>query len=367
MAKQLQLTIPEPCHEGWEKMTPSEKGRFCASCQKQVVDFSAMSDRQLAEFFKKSRGQSVCGHFMTEQLDRAIDIPKKRIPWVRYFFQFTLPAFLLSLKASAQKTGNKPSISNAKIVNQPANPVLTDEMKTNSSGVCSDLKDTAFVIRNADPEDQRILVRGYVSPRYLSIFNIKGVVTNEMGEPLPGATLLVKGTKIGVPAGNNGEFGISVRMPNDPLILQASYVGHELMEIPIDRSRNDSLKIILKMDRSQFTDGLIIVAPRIKKEIKNVPLMPVATNENNSSFKVFPNPVSRGANLKINSKKMPEGDYGLFLLDQSGQSVYQQETRIEAYAKQFNIEVPEVTAGSYFLVLVNKKTGKKFTEKLIIQ
>jgi hypothetical protein len=367
MAKQLQLTVPEPCHEGWEKMTPSEKGRFCASCQKQVVDFSVMSDRQVAEFFKKSQGGSVCGHFMTGQLDRAIDIPKKRIPWVRYFFQFTLPAFLLSLKASAQKTGNKPEISNTKNVNQTTNALLIDEMKKNGSGVCSDLKDTALVFRNANPQDQRILIRGYVSPRYLSIAKIKGVVTDEMGQPLPGATLFVKGTKIGVAAGNNGEFRISARMPNDPLILQASYVGYEVMEIPVDRTGNDSLVIKLKMARREFTDGFVIISRPVKKEIKDVPLMPVVTRENSSGLRVFPNPVSAGANLKINSKKMPEGDYTLTLIDQSGQAVYQQETRIEAYANQFNIGVPAVTAGSYFLVLVNKATRKKFTEKIIIQ
>src|SRR5690349_7497340 len=103
MAKQLQLTIPEPCHEGWENITPSEKGRFCDSCQKQVVDFSEMSDRQIAEFFKKPSTGSVCGRFMTDQLEREIEIPCKRIPWIRYFFQFALPAFLLSIKASAQK------------------------------------------------------------------------------------------------------------------------------------------------------------------------------------------------------------------------------------------------------------------------
>ena len=33
---------------------------------------------------------------MEDQLDRDIDIPKKRIPWLKYFFQFAIPAFLAS-------------------------------------------------------------------------------------------------------------------------------------------------------------------------------------------------------------------------------------------------------------------------------
>jgi hypothetical protein len=105
MAKKIQLTIPEPCHENWDNMAPVEKGRFCGSCQKQVVDFSNMSDREVAHFFKKPSTGSVCGRFMQDQLNRNIEIPKKRIPWVKYFFQIALPAFLLSTKISAQKMG----------------------------------------------------------------------------------------------------------------------------------------------------------------------------------------------------------------------------------------------------------------------
>jgi hypothetical protein len=104
MGKKIQLTIAEPCHEHWDNMTPVEKGRFCDACQKQVVDFTDMSDSQVAAFFKKPSTGSVCGRFMNDQLDREIIIPRKRIPWIKYFFQFSLPLFLTSLKATAGST-----------------------------------------------------------------------------------------------------------------------------------------------------------------------------------------------------------------------------------------------------------------------
>jgi hypothetical protein len=31
------------------------------------------------------------------------------------------------------------------------------------------------------------------------------------------------------------------------------------------------------------------------------------------------------------------------------------------------MEIPAVPTGSYFLILANKETGKKFTEKILIQ
>src|SRR5687767_10861683 len=106
MSKHIQLSIADPCHENWDTMTTAEQGRFCASCQKQVVDFTNMSDAQLAAFFKKPSNESGCGHFYQHQLDRNIEIPKKRIPWLRYFFQFALPAFFASTRATAQGSIN---------------------------------------------------------------------------------------------------------------------------------------------------------------------------------------------------------------------------------------------------------------------
>src|SRR4030095_8181711 len=102
MRKNIQLNIPEPCHEDWTRMTPVDKGRYCTSCQKQVIDFTNMSDQQLIAYFKKRKDDAVCGRFMNDQLQRDIVVPKKRIPWVKYFFQFALPALLTSSKAASQ-------------------------------------------------------------------------------------------------------------------------------------------------------------------------------------------------------------------------------------------------------------------------
>ena len=35
--QKLQLSIPEPCHENWQQMTPTEQGRYCNACAKEVV------------------------------------------------------------------------------------------------------------------------------------------------------------------------------------------------------------------------------------------------------------------------------------------------------------------------------------------
>lgn len=68
MKKGITISIPTPCHESWQEMTPVEKGRFCSSCQKAVTDFTVMNDQQIIDFIKKHPG-SHCGRFLPDQLN----------------------------------------------------------------------------------------------------------------------------------------------------------------------------------------------------------------------------------------------------------------------------------------------------------
>src|SRR5438046_2765912 len=101
MAKYLQISISGPCHEEWGNMAGVQNGRYCESCRKNVIDFTLMSDEELVQFFKNTPND-VCGRMNLEQLNSDILIPTRKIPWLKYFFQITMPAFLLSLKTTAQ-------------------------------------------------------------------------------------------------------------------------------------------------------------------------------------------------------------------------------------------------------------------------
>ncbi len=72
----LKISIPEPCHEDWSRMSPNEQGRHCNSCAKTVVDFTAMSDDEVKNFFINKKEERVCGRFQQKQLDQiVIDLP----------------------------------------------------------------------------------------------------------------------------------------------------------------------------------------------------------------------------------------------------------------------------------------------------
>jgi len=76
MPGKVQISIPTPCHENWEVMSPTDKGRFCASCQKNVIDFRKASDSQIATALKQS--DNLCGRFKPSQLERDLVISKEK-------------------------------------------------------------------------------------------------------------------------------------------------------------------------------------------------------------------------------------------------------------------------------------------------
>lgn len=68
----LKISIPAPCHEDWNKMTPDETGRHCNSCAKSVVDFTGMSDEEVKHFFLNKKEEKICGRFKQIQLQQLI-------------------------------------------------------------------------------------------------------------------------------------------------------------------------------------------------------------------------------------------------------------------------------------------------------
>lgn len=67
----LLISIPTPCHEKWDKMTPNEQGAFCTVCSKTVIDFTSKSEEEVKKYFFQNRQKSTCGRFRNTQLSEA--------------------------------------------------------------------------------------------------------------------------------------------------------------------------------------------------------------------------------------------------------------------------------------------------------
>ncbi len=104
----MKIQIPEPCHEDLNKMSPQEKGRFCDSCQKVVIDFSAMTDTEIINYFQNVGSQKTCGLFSKTQVNRTLQPQKEKIETPRRTFFFkelaaaSVAFFLTSTTAKSQ-------------------------------------------------------------------------------------------------------------------------------------------------------------------------------------------------------------------------------------------------------------------------
>src|SRR3712207_2081651 len=91
---------------------------------------------------------------------------------------------------------------------------------------------------------------------------VKGKVLDPGGEPVIGASVLVKGTQKGAITDMNGDFAIEVPIGGT---LEVSYIGFETRSIKI--SNNKNLTVSLKED-ARTVDEVVVTAMGIKKDRK---------------------------------------------------------------------------------------------------
>ncbi|WP_421944961.1 SusC/RagA family TonB-linked outer membrane protein [Pedobacter sp.] len=89
---------------------------------------------------------------------------------------------------------------------------------------------------------------------------ISGTVKDALGGSLPGATVRVKGTAIGVSTDVNGKFALNAP---ENAVLVVSYAGFQTKEVSI--GNQTSIDIVLAEDTKQLSD-VVVTALGIKKE-----------------------------------------------------------------------------------------------------
>ena len=366
MSKKIQLSIHEPCHENWDAMTPVDKGKFCGSCQKQVVDFSNMTDSQVAQFFKKPSTGSICGRFMSDQLDRDIMIPKKRLPWFKYFFQILLPAFFIT-KAGAQKIGKV-----------SARPETRDTTRTN---INHEMRTLGLIAPRILPEcktDTNLLtVKGEIDVRDRPA-PITGIIMDEKGNIINGASIAIKGTYNSTVSRKDGSYKLTAKM-GDILVISAE--GYESKEITLGFNNQVNVTLykvcvviagMIAIDRTPKKNPQKdpepkkpeIVANEKPGDIIELPENPVPAT---SLIKLYPNPLRNGDEISIEFKIAIEGNFRLQWVDLSGRIISQEEFLTQSKRKLFQSTVPLVSAGSYFMVITDRKTAQRVSEKIVIQ
>ncbi len=237
----IKVSVPEPCHEDWNKMNPTQKGKFCNVCTKEVIDFTTETDETIVKHFQKNT--NICGRFHASQLNRKLIVNrKKRNHWLSYVASLLFPMAIFSqeVKKEASKTPKTEQTDHK-------------DFKSLNIGSLHKKGKTALVAQN----DSIV---------------VTGIVTDDTGLLLPGATIQIKGLETKVFADFDGNFNIKVKR-ND--VLMISYVGYETFEIKVVTTEN-TYKIQLKPDDS--LEEIVITGYGVYRNLSGVAGLAVTVN-----------------------------------------------------------------------------------------
>lgn len=127
----MKLTIPNPCHENWNRMSPAEQGRFCAVCSKTVKDFTAVPDEEIVDAFSQN-SENVCGRFKTSQLNRDLQFSFINALFAKFAVGFILTAAGFTAVKAQQCEPKRDTLDGEKIKGKVVSPVKQDSVKTRS-------------------------------------------------------------------------------------------------------------------------------------------------------------------------------------------------------------------------------------------
>ena len=301
-------------------MTPGERGRFCTSCKKTVMDFSLMTDEQLVNFFKNNKSD-VCGKFYTDQLNKDFAIPKKKIPFLKYFFRVSIPAFLFSIKAGAQTTKLTPGI-----IFFDTKKIIDQYQKANN------------------------------------IFKIiSGVVIDPGGHPIPGASVMIRNSAKGVSADSLGKF--TIELQKNEQSLEFSAIGYSTVwAIP-----NNSNMVITMDYRSQVMLGAIVTGYRVKTKSEKKKSV-LSTHQNKITvFSVYPNPIPLYSNLNIKWEKPVNADQLIEIFDVSGALIQRENIIVQDKLINQSIYLKMIRTGMYVIKITDNKSRKFQSANFIVE
>lgn len=190
------LHIANPCTENWAAMTPVVTGRHCATCHTEVVDFTQKSPAEILAYLRRASGRPVCGRLHSRQI--IAPVPAHR--WRRWAGTLlTVSSFSALSPAGVSLAVASPSAgpAHAKTLPVQAVPGLSKRLGKR-------LASSSLIVR--------------------------GIVLNEHTHtPVPGITILLKGTTWSTSTDADGRFELTVVPKGRHVELVAALPGYKTL------------------------------------------------------------------------------------------------------------------------------------------
>jgi len=110
--------------------------------------------------------------------------------------------------------------------------------------------------------DEMVVIKSSANVNAMD-FTVTGIVTDEAGEPLPGANVSIKGTTSGTLTDVNGRFSLTI--PGEqPAVLMVTYLGFGQQEINVSASQTN-ISVRMTADASELDEVVVIGYGTVKR------------------------------------------------------------------------------------------------------
>lgn len=208
MKTTFSISVKKPCTERFEEFIKTAKGGFCTSCEKEVIDFTEMSQTELMDSLCTTSA-STYGRFKNSQIDSyqnnvdTIKNPKFLTTGIG-----TMSFLLLVFCAVSNMTAQQ-----------------TSDLKTNQQTEIGTTQKSEFI-------------GGTIQESY----TVNGTVVDEDNLPLAGVNVVLKGTADGITTDFYGKFEYPKTLEIGNVLI-FSYIGYDTKEYEVNSSNSKIINI----------------------------------------------------------------------------------------------------------------------------
>ena len=214
MTRLTSLHLPQPCAESWDAMTPTPAGRYCAACQKTVVDFTLKTDAEILAYLAKAAGGRTCGRFAAGQLERPLQRAAPAAPTAQWRAWLAAAVAVWGVRAgvSMEAKAQAPSEWRARYWGGPV-PVLpvAATVEAQEAAASSVLPSVEGQVDMGEIPSNNSHAPAHLEPLAHPALVLRGIVADaSTRELIPGVTILLKGTTIGTSTNAGGTFELAI-------------------------------------------------------------------------------------------------------------------------------------------------------------
>jgi hypothetical protein len=230
----MKISIPNPCSEDWNQMTASEKGRFCTSCQTQVINFTEMPVEEIKHFLEQET-ESICGRFSIHQIE-LFNATYQELPSPSNLRKWTIAAVIAGVSVL-------PAFA------QGSNFMHLHPSPNTSSSYHNQAQTTDTV-----PVSHTIVLTGQV-------------IDSEINERMIGAAITVKGTQITTSTDIDGNFRLAIPKSKETITLEVHYLGYVSLSHNIVPD-STPIHLVLNINEDHTIVGNIFISKKQRRANK---------------------------------------------------------------------------------------------------